>query len=182
MPSVLWCCWLRIRKSIRPVKIELWSVDVVICLERGANCLRVVQLTPLHPKTPLSLAWFKSRLVLPFWYRFTQVVLEKRPLKGCSVVYYYMLRHFQEYMSTLLHCAKVLWQNVCWQLYENALFCKQPIMLLWRLCEKAGATAAVGLHSYSVIGYYTGCVEVTCGIESQWINRISPSPYQFFSC
>jgi len=25
-------------------------------------------------------------LVLPFWYRLTQVVLEKRPLNGCSVV------------------------------------------------------------------------------------------------
>ena len=43
-----------------------------------------VQLIPLHPKTPLSLASFKSRLVLPFWYRLTQVVLEKRPLNRCS--------------------------------------------------------------------------------------------------
>jgi len=34
----------------------------------------------------LSLASVKSRLVLPFWYRLTQVVLEKRPLNGCSVV------------------------------------------------------------------------------------------------
>jgi len=25
-------------------------------------------------------------LVLPFWYQLTQVVLEKRPLNGCSVV------------------------------------------------------------------------------------------------
>ena len=32
----------------------------------------------------LSLALVKSRLVLPFWYRLTQVVLEKRPLNGCS--------------------------------------------------------------------------------------------------
>jgi len=32
----------------------------------------------------LSLASVKSRLVLPFWYRLTQVVLEKRPLNGCS--------------------------------------------------------------------------------------------------
>jgi len=31
-----------------------------------------------------SLAPVKSRLVLPFWHRFTQVVLEKRPLNGCS--------------------------------------------------------------------------------------------------
>ena len=32
----------------------------------------------------LSLAPVKSRLVLPFWYWLTQVVLEKRPLNGCS--------------------------------------------------------------------------------------------------
>jgi len=35
-------------------------------------------------QTPSSLAWFKSRLVLPIWYRLTQVVLGKRPLNGCS--------------------------------------------------------------------------------------------------
>ena len=35
-------------------------------------------------QTPSSLASFKSRLVLPFWYRLTQVVLEKRLLNGCS--------------------------------------------------------------------------------------------------
>ena len=32
---------------------------MVICLERGADCLHVVQLIPLHPKTPSSLASFK---------------------------------------------------------------------------------------------------------------------------
>jgi len=31
----------------------------------------------------LSLASVKSRLVLPFWYRPTRVVLEKGPLNGC---------------------------------------------------------------------------------------------------
>ena len=31
----------------------------------------------------LSLASVKSRLVLPFWYRPTQLVLEKGPLNGC---------------------------------------------------------------------------------------------------
>ena len=31
----------------------------------------------------LSLASFKSRLVLSFWYRLTRVVLEKGPLNGC---------------------------------------------------------------------------------------------------
>ena len=33
-------------------------------------------------KTPSSVASFKSRLFLPFWYRLTQVVLEKRSLSG----------------------------------------------------------------------------------------------------
>jgi len=46
----------------------------------------MVQLMPLYPKTPSSLASFKSRLVLPFWYWLTEVVLEKRPLNECSVV------------------------------------------------------------------------------------------------
>ena len=84
LPSLLWHSWLGVSKSIRPVNIEWWGVDVVICLEWGADCLHMVQLMPLHPKTPSSLASFKCRLVLPFWYRLTQVVLEKRPLNECS--------------------------------------------------------------------------------------------------
>ena len=73
-----------VRKSIRPVKIEWWGVGVVICLV--PDYLYIVQLMPppIHPKTLSSLASFKSRLVLPFWYRLTQVVLEKRPLNGHS--------------------------------------------------------------------------------------------------
>ena len=54
---------------------------MVICLERGANDLHNGPTDATA--TPSSLASLKSRLVLPFWYRRTQVVLEKRPLKGC---------------------------------------------------------------------------------------------------
>jgi len=57
---------------------------VVICLERDADCLHMVQLMPLPSQTPSSLASFKSILVLPFWYLLAQVVLEKRPSNGCS--------------------------------------------------------------------------------------------------
>jgi len=56
---------------------------VVIRMQQGANCSHMVQLMPLYPKTPKSLALLKSRLVLPFWYWLTQVVLKKRPLNGC---------------------------------------------------------------------------------------------------
>jgi len=54
---------------------------VVICLEQGADCLHMVQLMSLHPKTPSSLASFKSKLVLPFWFWLTQAVLENRTMK-----------------------------------------------------------------------------------------------------
>jgi len=64
-------------------KTEWWGAGVVICLERGAH-LHMAQLMPL-PLT-VSLASLKSRLVLPFWYRLTQVVLEKGPLNGCVCV------------------------------------------------------------------------------------------------
>jgi len=50
-------------------KLSDGDVGVVICLERGADFLhmvQMVQLMPLHPKTPSSFASFKPRLVLPF--------------------------------------------------------------------------------------------------------------------
>jgi len=52
---------------------------VDICLEQGADCI-----SSSLPKPLSSLASFISRLVLPFWYRLTQIVLVKRPLNGCS--------------------------------------------------------------------------------------------------
>jgi len=58
-------CWL-----------SVWSEVQIVCIW-SSWCHS-------HPKTPSSLAWFKFRLVLPFLYRFTQVVLEKRSLNGCS--------------------------------------------------------------------------------------------------
>ena len=44
----------------------------------------MVQLMPQYPKTLSSLASFKARVVLPFWYQLAQVVLEKRLLNRCS--------------------------------------------------------------------------------------------------
>ena len=55
---------------------------MVICLVRGAN-LHMAQLMPL----PLTVfASVKSRLVLPFWYRLTWVVVAKGPLNGCVYI------------------------------------------------------------------------------------------------
>ena len=51
---------------------------MVICLGRGAN-LHVAQLIP----PPLTISCYsKSRLVLPFWYQLTRIVVDKEPLNG----------------------------------------------------------------------------------------------------
>jgi len=79
---VLWRCWLGGRKGIWPVKnsggvlawLSVWSEVQTNIWPSWCHCYS------------LSLAPVKSRLVLPFFYRLTQVVLEKRPLNGCCVV------------------------------------------------------------------------------------------------
>ena len=61
---------------------EQWGAGMVICLERGAD-LHMAQLMLL----PLTVSCSnKSRLVLPFWYLLTRVVLDKGPLNGCVCV------------------------------------------------------------------------------------------------
>ena len=57
-------------------KTEWWGAGVVICLEQG------IWPSWCHCHS-MSLASVKSRLVLSFWYRLTQVVPEKGPLVGC---------------------------------------------------------------------------------------------------
>ena len=55
---------------------------MVICLNRGAD-LHVAQQMPL----PLTFCCFsKIQIGLPFWYRLTLVVLDKRPLNACVCV------------------------------------------------------------------------------------------------
>jgi len=68
------------RKGIRPVKnrvVGYWHGYV-----SGARCR--LAYGPADATATHCLASVKSRLVLPFWYRLTQVVLEKRPLNGCG--------------------------------------------------------------------------------------------------
>ena len=73
-------------------KYQRWGAGVVICLERGAD-LHMAQLMPL----PLTVSCFsKSRLILPFWYRLTWVVPDKRCVCvracTCASKYQYLLQ------------------------------------------------------------------------------------------
>jgi len=82
----LWHCWSVVRKSTRPVKLSdevlvwfsVWSEVQIVCIWSSCNATVI-------PK-PHHLLPDKSWLVLPFWYRLTQVFVEKRPLNGVVVV------------------------------------------------------------------------------------------------
>jgi len=89
--TIIICFWIAVifdtRESIQPVKVEWQGAGMVVCVECGADCLYVVPSMSLPSTTPSFLASLKSRILLPFWYWLTQVVLEKRPRNGvtCSV-------------------------------------------------------------------------------------------------
>ena len=101
MPSVLWRCWLGGRKGIRPVKTEWWGAGVVIRLGRGAD-VHMDQLMPL----PLTVSCSnQSGLVLHFWCRLTQVVLDKiqdgRKMVVCVCVH--ARYHLNGLISSYIH-------------------------------------------------------------------------------
>ena len=85
--SVLWHCRFDVRKGILPLKVEWWGVGVLswaaVLSEMDIVCIWS-SWCHCRPKTPSSLASFKSRLVLPFWYRLAKVVLDIRPLNRFS--------------------------------------------------------------------------------------------------
>ena len=111
--SVLWHCWLGVRKSIRPVKklsggvlawISVWSEVQTCTWPSWCHC---------HS---LSLASVKPRLVLPFWYRLTWVVLDKRLCVINPVVYHNITIILQPlYRSTCVsrHLRLRTW-GFCW--------------------------------------------------------------------
>ena len=80
---MLWHSWLGGRKGIRPVKKQ--SGGVLVWLSVWSEVQTCIWPSWCHCHS-LSLASVKSRLVLPFWYRRTQVVPEKVPLNVCVCV------------------------------------------------------------------------------------------------
>jgi len=78
--------------------LSVWS-EVQTCIRPSwCHCLS------------LSLASVKSKLVLPFWYRLTQVVPEKGPLNRCVCVYIYrstrISRHLQLRTGVFCRCKR----------------------------------------------------------------------------
>ena len=72
-----WChafqCFSALTMLVGQQKGQWWNADMIICLGQGAD-LHMAQLMPL----PLTISCSSiSRLVLPFWYRLTRVVLTR---------------------------------------------------------------------------------------------------------
>ena len=90
----------------------------------GARC-RLFAYRPADAtasQTPSSLGLFKSRLILLFWYRLTQVVPEKRLLNGCSVVVAYtdtgcagQLRNRRRVLDSVQCCEWVIASVCCYE-------------------------------------------------------------------
>ena len=64
--------------------VKNWMVGCWHGCLSGARCR--LAYGPADASATLSLAPVKSRLVSPFWYRLTRVVLDRRPLNGCVCV------------------------------------------------------------------------------------------------
>jgi len=92
-----------------------WGPGKVICLERDAH-LHMAHLMPL------SLASVKSRLVLPFWYVLTRVVLDKGPLNGCVCVVCLI--------SSLSRVSRLYGMYLCTSMTASALFCLSQCSLV----------------------------------------------------
>ena len=104
---MLWRCWLGGRKGIRHVK--KLSGGVLVWLSVWSKMQTCIWPSWCHCHS-LSLASVKSRLVLPFWYRLTQAVLDKGPLNRCvnSVCTYLLTTVPVQWMLTVhTHCASV---------------------------------------------------------------------------
>jgi len=141
---------------------------VVICLELGEDCLHMLQLMPLHPETPSSLASFKSRLVLPFWYRLTKVALEKRPLNRCSS---------SSSSSTAATCSPGL---NCFTSVSNTIHTAMRVMQ-WQIVQTVTEikSRTVRLHSFVRLGWRCKLCKKCIDLHFNCISAQIPLPQTF---
>ena len=137
MTSVLWHYWLGARKRSACKKIKWWGVGVVISLKRGAHCLHMVQIMPLHPKILSSLASFKSRLVLTFLYGLPKLSWKwGRWMGAVVVVMHYQYDNWQQ--NRLLWYGHVLqkdkdWVKKCMEYVDLERGCGKGLLSMLRI-------------------------------------------------
>ena len=107
----------------------------------------------------LSLASVTSRLVLPFWYRLTEVVLDKWPLNGCVCV------------------ISIRWAEA-WQFFSTTMQDRIPFsmpQLLHSLCALPCTQRHERLRQFEAVLYIYPCYhlhkEDSCTSWNKWYNR-----------
>ena len=78
---------------------------MVICLQRDADCLHMVQLMPLPSQNPTISCLISIQTAFTFLVPAYRVVLEKRPLNGCSTSSFVAVQKFY----AVDHC----WPEMC---------------------------------------------------------------------
>jgi len=119
MLSVLWRCWLGGRKGGVLAWLSVWS-EVQTCIwPSWCQC---------HS---LSLGSVKSRLISPFWYRLTRIVLDKWPLNGC-VCCCLLVLHYLLLLRSRTECYCVTVQVQCaYNLPWHSVAIVYVLLVLW---------------------------------------------------
>jgi len=89
------------RQEGRPASKKL-NGDVLVWLSVWSEMQTCIWPSRCHCHS-LSLASANFRLVLPFWYRLTRVVLDKGPLNGCVCVFLHQLS-FADHSANSVNC------------------------------------------------------------------------------
>jgi len=136
---VLWHCWLGVRKSIRSVKIEWWGVGVVICLERGADCLYMGPPDATASKNPV----ISCLIQIQTGFTFLVPAYPVCHLNGCTSSSSSSSSYFQVILTLqLIHSYRVcqnLWllasskhvNEFAWLWQTSALVCELFVAPFW---------------------------------------------------
>jgi len=73
--AVKWIKWVCDKVTLHCWRALRWKDFLQQLFPDNADCMHIVQLMPLHPKTPSFLASFKMQTGFTFWYWLTQAVL-----------------------------------------------------------------------------------------------------------
>ena len=114
--------------------------------------MHIAQLMPLL----LTVSCFrvKSRLVLPFWYRLTRVVLDKGPLNGCMYVWY-QLDHMKTVCTSLQTDNHVNTSSL--NFYSRMLF-----LMPNQQCQSTeGNSLVIVTHAHTFNGSLSGTTQVS---------------------
>jgi len=190
LPSVLWHCWLGVRKSIRPVKTEWWGVGVDICLEKGADCL--------HIWSSWCLCILKTHNLLPhltLQIGFTFLVPpyagcpKKRPLSGCSTSSCNLFTKYPHRKPNMCMCVRATQRQILVRRGRRAVWDHWS----WRWDEQDTAASrgasvwSARCHAGSVLWCVSDCDIVTLSAvfprTTPWAyhTRIQPHSSQYFA-